>query len=339
MKNTILFFLLFAANTIYSQIKIDGKVNDNNKAPLFGASVYIDGTTIGTTTDENGSFAITVPINSNSVIVISYFGFASQYVDISKVKESLNIVLTEDVKALKEVVIQKSPFSRKQMLEFFREQFLGTNTAGSNCIIENEDEIYFDYDIKNFVFKAYADKPLIINNKHLSYKISYQLVDFKCEFYKISLKDTEMLSSLYAGTSFFTEVSKENKFIKRRAASFQGSSLQLFRNLVAKKWGKEDFLLFEGKFMTYPDEHFTISEINSVYKVEVTKQNKSLTGKGFVAEFSVLHDKKEQSKITFFTDTFFVDKFGVFSDYNLIYFSGDIAKRKIGDLLPSDYGL
>ncbi len=99
MKNTILFFLLFASNTIYSQIKIDGKVNDNNKAPLFGASVYIDGTTIGTTTDENGSFTITVPVNSNSVIVISYFGFVSQYVDISKGKESLNIVLTEDVKA------------------------------------------------------------------------------------------------------------------------------------------------------------------------------------------------------------------------------------------------
>lgn len=339
MRNVILFFLLFAVTTIYSQIKIDGKVRDSNQSALIGASVYIDGTTIGTTTDENGSFTIIVPTDINSIIVISYFGFVSQYLDISKAKESLNIILTEDVKALKEIVIQQSPFSRKQMLKFFREQFLGTNSAGSNCVIENEDEIYFEYYIKNFVFKAYADKPLMVTNKYLSYKISYQLVDFQCKFYKISLKTTEMLSSLYAGTSFFTEVSKENKFLKRRAASYQGSSLQLFRNLVAKKWGKEEFLLFEGKFMTNPDEHFTISENNSSYKVEVTKQNKGLTKKGFVAEFSVLFDKKEQSKITFFTDTFYVDKFGLFSDYNSIYFSGDIAKRKIGDLLPSDYGL
>lgn len=339
MRNIFLFFLLFAVTTIYSQIKIDGKVKDTNQTLLFGASVYIDGTTIGTTTDENGLFTITVPSTINSVIVISYFGFVSQYVDISKAKQNLNIVLTEDVKALKEVVIQKSPFTRKQMLKFFREQFLGTNTPGSNCVIENEDEIYFDYDIKNFVFKAYADKPLLVTNKYLSYKISYQLVDFQCKFYKISLKATEMLSSLYAGTSFFTEISKEKKFLKRRATSYQGSSLQLFRNLVAKKWGKEEFLLFEGKFMTNPDEHFTISENNSSYKVEVTKQNKGLTSKGFVAEFSVLYDKKEQSKITFYTDTFFVDKFGLFSDYNSIYFSGDLAKRKIGDLLPSDYGL
>lgn len=334
----LLYFLIFPI-LIFSQIKIQGNVYDEKGEPIFGVSVYVDGSTIGTITNDLGFFALELNSETNASLVFRSMGFITTSVNLKSYSNPITIILKEDVKALKEVVIQQSPFTRKQMLKFFREQFLGTNTAGSNCVIENEDEIYFDYDIKNFVFKAYADKPLLVTNKYLSYKISYQLVDFQCKFYKISLKATEMLSSLYAGTSFFTEISKENKFLKRRAASYQGSSLQLFRNLVAKKWGKEEFLLFEGKFMTNPDEHFTISENNSSYKVEVVKQNKGLTSKGFVAEFSVLFDKKEQSKITFYTDTFFVDKFGLFSDYNSIYFSGDIAKRKIGDLLPSDYGL
>ncbi|WP_130733924.1 carboxypeptidase-like regulatory domain-containing protein [Flavobacterium sp. J27] len=340
MKTVILFFLV-AVNTICSQVTIEGFVIDNNQLPLLGASVYIDGTTIGTTTDDKGYFILTVPSTINSVIVISYFGFITQYIPIESTQKKLNIILSEEVKALKEIVVQQSPFSRKQMLQFFREQFLGTNKAGSNCVIENEEEIYFDYDSKNFVFKAYSDKPLLITNNYLSYKINYQLVDFQCKFYKISLKTSDMLSSLYAGTSFFTAIENEKKFLKRRVASYQGSSLHFFRNLVAKKWGKDEFVLFEGSFITNPDEHFVISKDknNAFYRVDVTKQNKSLTKKGFVAEFSILYDNKEQSKISFFTDTFFVDRFGLFSNYNAIYFSGDITKRKIGDLLPSDYGL
>ena len=48
----------------------------------------------------------------------------------------------EEIKELKEVVVGQNFFSRKQMLKLFREQFLGINVAGKNCIIENEEEIY-----------------------------------------------------------------------------------------------------------------------------------------------------------------------------------------------------
>ena len=58
-----------------------------------------------------------------------------------------NQLLRSEIKELKEVVVGQNFFSRKQMLKLFREQFLGINVAGKNCIIENEEEIYFDYDI------------------------------------------------------------------------------------------------------------------------------------------------------------------------------------------------
>ncbi|NHN24511.1 hypothetical protein FIA58_002380 [Flavobacterium jejuense] len=341
MKQLFIFLgYLFCITTVFSQIKIEGNVTNTSKEALFGASVYVDGTTIGTVTDENGFFSLTIPSNINSVLVFSYFGYSTKYQDISPKLTRINTVLIEDVKELKEVVVQQNRFSRKQMLQLFREQFLGTNKAGSNCVIENEDELYFDYDNKSFVFKAYSDKPLLISNAYLSYKIQFQLVDFECEFYKLSINSSDILSALYAGTSFFTDIDTDKKYLKRREKSYEGSSLQFFRNLVSNKWGKDDFLLFEGSFMTNPTEHFKVTiEKEGIYKINVTKQPKKFNKKGFIAAFNILHDKKEQSKITFFTNTFYVDSYGLFSEYDKIYFSGDITKRKVGDMLPSNYGL
>lgn len=92
--------------------------------------------------------------------------------------------------------------------------------------------------------------------------------------------------------------------------------------------------------MTSPMEHFKIdkNEKTELYTITVTKQKKR-SNTNFIAEFNILYNKKEQSKISFYTNTFYVDRFGLFSDYDKIYFSGDITARKIGDLLPSNYGL
>lgn len=340
MKQLFIFInAIFCFTSTFSQIKMEGYVTNKDKEVLFGASVYVDGTTIGTVTDEKGFFSLIVPSSINSVLVISYFGYTNNYQEIKNTSGSIRVVLEENIKELKEVVVHQNRFSRKQMLQLFREQFLGTNKGGSNCIIENEEELYFDYDTKNFLFKAYADKPLIISNTYLSYKIQFQLVDFECKFYKLSINSMDVSSSLYAGTSYFTEVNTKEKYLRRRKKSYEGSSLQFFRNLVTNKWGKEDFLLFQGSFMTNPSEHFEVTLEKKVYKINVTKQEKKLNKKDFIAAFSILHKNKEQSKITFFTDTFYVDSYGLFSDYDKIYFSGDITKRKIGDMLPSNYGL
>ena len=341
MKGVLIFIFYLVYNASgYSQITIEGYVTNENKEALFGASVYVDGTTIGTVTDNKGYYILTLPSTINSVLVFSYFGYFSNYQNITKESNKINSVLIEDIKELKEVIVERSPFSRKQMLQLFKEQFLGINRAGSNCIILNEDELYFSYDNDKFIFKAYSDTPLIINNNYLSYKVNFQLVDFECVFYKFSIKSSDIMSSLYAGTSFFSEINNKATFLKRRRKSYEGSSLQFFRNLVTNTWGKDNFILFEGKFITDPKEHFKVSlEKDNMYKISITRQQRELNKEGFIAAFSILYDKKEQSKISFFTDIFYIDSFGLFTDYEKIYFSGDITKRKIGDMLPSNYGL
>ena len=340
MKQFLLLFCCLCVNTLLAQITIKGFVSNTTNESLFGASVYVNGTTIGTVTDEKGFFEITIPSAINSVLVFSYFGYQTKYLEINSQSQTITIVLVEDVKELKEVVVQQNRYSRKQMLQLFREQFLGSTKAGSNCIIENEEELYFDYDSNNFIFKAYADTPLLITNTYLGYKIQFQLVDFECKFYKNSIQSKDIVNALYAGTSFFTPIASDTKYLKRRQKSYEGSSLHFFRNLVTNRWSKKEFLLFKGSFMTNLQDHFKVDAVkDDLYKIKVTPQLKNLNKKNFIAAFSILYDNKEQSKISFFTDTFYVDAFGLHSDYDKMFFSGDITKRKVGDMLPSNYGL
>src|SRR5690606_36859709 len=54
-----------------------GTVTDSNGQPLPGVSVLIKGTTIGTVTDADGNYSITVP-DGSSVLTFSFIGFVSQ---------------------------------------------------------------------------------------------------------------------------------------------------------------------------------------------------------------------------------------------------------------------
>ncbi|WP_115461679.1 mucoidy inhibitor MuiA family protein [Winogradskyella aurantiaca] len=82
---------------------ISGVVMDaNNNYPTPGVTVMVKETTIGTTTDFDGRFSITLP-NDQSALVFSYIGFKTQTI----YPKSNNIVvrLEEDAETLDEVVV------------------------------------------------------------------------------------------------------------------------------------------------------------------------------------------------------------------------------------------
>lgn len=330
--------LLLIPLFLFSQSKIDGFVKDEKGEPIFGVSVYVDGSTIGTITDENGYFSLLISSESNSILVFRNIGFKSEFYQINKITSTFNVILKEEVKELKEVVVGQNFFSRKQMLKLFREQFLGINVAGKNCIIENEDEIYFDYDRKTLTLIAYSDQPLIIINNYLGYKIEYQLIDFQCKFGKFSMNSEFVTQFQYAGNSLFTEIDSSSKIIKRRQKSYNGSTLHFFRNLISNNWNKKEFTLYEGSFITNPQLHFKQTQIeNGMYKIEVVPKKSIGIKTKFVNQFNMLFDNNEQSKIQFYTSEFYVDSYGVFTNYESIIFSGAIVSKRIGDLLPTNF--
>jgi len=73
--------------------------------------------------------------------------------------------------------------------------------------------------------------------------------------------------------------------------------------------------------------------------VTVFKKEKNFASKQFVAEYSVLFDKRKQSKITFNTGSFYIDPFGNYTNTDTILFAGEFSKSRTADLLPLNYGI
>lgn len=68
-----------------------------------GVNIVLKGTTIGTTTDENGKFSITVR-GSNAVLVFSAIGFKGQEVAVNN-RTTLAVRLEDDATALNEIIV------------------------------------------------------------------------------------------------------------------------------------------------------------------------------------------------------------------------------------------
>lgn len=82
--------------------RITGIITDPNGEPIIGANILVEGTTIGTITDMNGEFELTVP--QSGTLKVSYIGYLNHEEKISG-KTNYQIVLREDSQALDEVVV------------------------------------------------------------------------------------------------------------------------------------------------------------------------------------------------------------------------------------------
>ncbi len=102
-RNQLIHSILTTANDILEERTISGIVQDEAGSPLIGATVLVKNTSIGTITDFDGSYSISVPDDHN-VLVISYTGYQSKEVAIDG-RTTVQVVLAEGVSQLDEVVV------------------------------------------------------------------------------------------------------------------------------------------------------------------------------------------------------------------------------------------
>ncbi len=75
--------LFMAANLSYGQGTLKGKVKDAaTNVGLYGASIMVEGTAIGTATDENGDFSFDLDAGKKKII-ISYVGYEKQEMEVT----------------------------------------------------------------------------------------------------------------------------------------------------------------------------------------------------------------------------------------------------------------
>ena len=86
-----------------ADVPVSGRVTQANGDGLPGVTVLVKGTSIGTTSGADGSFALNVP--EGSTLVFSFVGFGRQEVAVTGATSTLAVVLKDDQQALNEVVV------------------------------------------------------------------------------------------------------------------------------------------------------------------------------------------------------------------------------------------
>lgn len=317
-------------------------VDQSNNQPLAGATVYYEGTTLASLTNEQGDFILVFEPKLKRPIVVSYIGYLTVYVEGFTADEPLLVTLTVEVNSLKEVVVKKDRFSRSEKMTIFKERFLGTTPFGLKCRIENEDDIELEYDEKTFMLKAYSEEPLVIINPSLGYKVNYEMIDFEVQFSALSVHPHAITGSYYAGLSHYQDLGSNSVILKRREEAYKGSPLHFFRNLITGVWGKDDFTLFFKGNQVKPEEHFTVTNEGDKFRVDIKRQktvHKSNNGVDLVAYFGMLYGEHQHSTVYFNQETIYVDPFGNNFSMRSVSFSGAIQTKRIGDSLPLNYGL
>jgi TonB-linked SusC/RagA family outer membrane protein len=102
---TFLFLISMVSIAISAQSKktIKGTVTDMNNDPLTGVSVFVKGSTTGTSTDIDGNYSLEL-LPEHQTLTFSYIGFIPKE-EIVGNRTTINVVLTEDSQILDDVVV------------------------------------------------------------------------------------------------------------------------------------------------------------------------------------------------------------------------------------------
>lgn len=87
---------------LFREKELTGDVRDASGNPLVGVTIKVKGTQLGTVTDGNGRFALTVP--DNAVLEISYVGFETKEISVGE-QTNLSIQLENSSTGLNQLVV------------------------------------------------------------------------------------------------------------------------------------------------------------------------------------------------------------------------------------------
>lgn len=131
-KKTTLFFLgmLFCCCSALAQTTVTGKVTDENNIGIPGVNVSVKGTSVGVSTQQDGSFSLNVP-SGTKTLTIKSIGFVSQELGIVG-QSTLVIKLLPSNQDLSEVVVTALGISRDKKALAYTAQTITADELNKN---------------------------------------------------------------------------------------------------------------------------------------------------------------------------------------------------------------
>ncbi len=246
--------------TTFGQV-IRGRVLDQKtREPVDFASVFFNGTFLGTTTDVEGAFELDVTPYASRTLQISAMGYQTSSLNSLKAGEHYEVLLVRALYEISEVSIESKSLTkkRKSCMQIFKNEFLGLTKNAGDCHILNEEDITFNYHSDRDTLRAIARKPLVILNNSLGYQITYYLDKFE---YDRKHKTTSFSGNIIFNMDMATNLAKE-KFEVRRIRAYTGSCKHFFSALWENNLSEEGFRVQEERSMQPVGYHEIVIELN-----------------------------------------------------------------------------
>jgi hypothetical protein len=347
----IIFCLLLCTNA-FAQFTITGKVlHEITGVALPGVSVYLNNTSLGTTTNEAGEFTLRNVISGELVISsvgyerITYRlhpgGLAGPFIFKLNVKQS----------TLRDVLML-SDAARKRYLKLFITNFLGLTEEAQHSDILNLNAIDFSAAAEKNAFIAYADTPLTIINRKLGYIIKFDLVEFYL--------NEKTGQTFFYGFTRYEDMGDKKRWIANRRKAYYGSSLHFLRSLIGNKLDKENYKIFilrqdtirgnqprivEVGVPTTAANIISIDSNNNKYEAKwkgilMAQYYKDPASKSYLSRRIFIPGNipiGTRSYLKLNGEAVGIDKYGLLDDPMKVFFSGYWAYEKAANLLPYNY--
>ena len=351
MKSYLFLLSIFVSTIVFGQFTITGKVVDSaTKEPLFGASVFAQNTTSGTTTNREGGFSLSLKSGGYELIV-SFTGYQSKEIRISNNDSNpLQIEMAKEEKAMEEVVIRSSNEVKDgwdKYGKFFLENFIGSTPNALLCTLQNPDAVHFYYYKKSEKLKVLATEPLVIANQALGYNLRYQLDSFMY-YYKTQV-------SSYRGYCFFSEMdssfAQQRIWSANRKKAYDGSKLQFMRSYYDSTLNEDGYEIalldsvYDKRFdiIRNPYDTAYYGVYDSTHEAEVYYPRKiSITYKKkpeveYLKRFKLPLNVGSQISYIDLLDAIEIKENGYFYDQKDWVSQGYWSWKNLADLLPYDY--
>ena len=259
---------------------INGRViNRITKKPVANASVFLNNTSTGAQTTNDGTFAFNNTRPGKYELVVSVIGFETYKQSI--VICNRNIVLGDIEISPKQIVLhevnviarRQTKDERQKYLSWFTNEFIGTSAVAEQCKILNPEVLDLSYDATKNTLTASSSDFLVVDNRALGYRIKYMLTNFKLD------NDPSAKIRLdYEGSILFEELpgaaKQQKRWQKHRQSVYEGSVMHFLRSAAADAIEREGFRVLRQDNYANP-ERLSDSLIQS--KIAIYKKLKSRT--------------------------------------------------------------
>ena len=300
--------LVLMPAALFGQSTIRGIVIDSlTQEPMASATVYVNGTTQGTATGNDGWFELK-DVSFPATVVFSFVGYQPQALDLPRNPGTLTIRLKTNDELPEVVVSGKDHKIDKRDLDFFKKMFLGDDRWGKRATIKNENVLMFDnsfetsYVVRNIgknsyvsattmhesaekreihtdtvkvissVFRAWAYEPLIIEMPLLGYELYVDLVGFSV------VKTNDVVTCDMLGYFYYRPYEMKNRWKaqaieENRMKVYYGSNQHFLRSFA------DDRLAENGYMLSMPDKVVKGRRVISTYMpVDIGKYSSNVEG-------------------------------------------------------------